>query len=74
MKHRRENHPQNISECRGGDFRNVWVKCWYKHTENTVTNSIQNLDTNIEVNETMKRLFSLVEKYGEHIEYIEKQM
>jgi hypothetical protein len=25
-------------------------------------------------NETMKRLFSLMEKYGERIEYIEKQM
>ena len=34
LKHRRENHPQNISECRDGDFCKFGVKCWYRHTEN----------------------------------------
>ena len=74
MKHRRENHPKNISECRDGDFCKFGVKCWYRHTENSVSYSNQKVETNIEVNETMNRLFSIMEKYGERIEYIEKQM
>ena len=74
MRHRRENHPLNIQECRDGEFCKFGVNCWYSHTENSVYNSNQNLDTNIELNETLKRLFSMMEKYGEQIEYIEKQM
>ena len=74
IKHRRENHPQNISECRDQDFCKFGVKCWYRHTEHSVSNSIQKFGTNIEVNETMNRLFSILEKFGESIEYIEKQI
>ena len=72
MKHRKTKHIEQVPVCRDGTWCNMGERCWYKHSEHEVN------DENKEERETsqnmMKRIFDLMEKYGERIANIENML
>ena len=66
MIHRGKKHIQYVQDCSDGSLCNFDQKCWYTHSNNSVENEIQEPRDNNE--NMMKRLFDIMEKYGERIE------
>ena len=70
MEHRKEEHPQNISDCRenkNGLCRFSEIKCWYKHEKVDIQNEIKSTENP----EIIKRLFNMMEKFAATIELLE---
>ena len=66
MIHRKKEHIQYVQDCRDGRWCKLDQQCWYKHSNNSVENEIQEPKDNNE--NMMKCLFDIMEKYGERIE------
>ena len=69
MKHRKTEHPANVSECKNiqnGSCRFKEEKCWFKHSEIDIFQK--------EHPEIIEKLFSILETFTNRIDSLEKYM
>ena len=69
MKHRKTEHPANVSECKNiqnGCCRFKEEKCWFKHSEIEIFQK--------EHPEIIEKLFSILETFTNRIDSLEKYM
>ena len=74
MKHRKIEHPNNISPCR--DFNSGYCRldaktCWYTHDDKECNPHNENSES---VNSMMNRLFTMMEQFGERMKNLEMQI
>ena len=72
MKHRKTEHPNNISICKtykNGSCNFGKEKCWFKHIDKETS-----VDETDDTNEMITRLFDMMEKFAERFELIENQL
>ena len=72
MKHRKTQHPNNISICKtnnNGACNFGKEKCWFKHVDKET--EVDEIDDNKEM---ITRLFDMMEKFAERFELIENQL
>ena len=70
MKHKKTEHPQNISICKkyeSGYCSFTKENCWYKH-ENKENENVENNP------EMIVRIFDMMERFAERFEMIENQL
>ena len=73
MKHRKNEHPNNISICAKYENDNCHFgddHCWYKHAKQNILNN----DIINDSPEIIHRIFGLMEKFTERFENIETQL
>jgi rubredoxin len=73
MKHRKREHPQNISICKtynNGSCKFGNEKCWYKHIDKQ-SEMEEIIDDSPEI---ITRIFDMMEKFAERFELIENQL
>ena len=70
MHHRKTEHIKYVQACRDSSWCKLGDACWYKHSKHEVNNEIEEQNNQ----NMMKRLFDVIEKYGERIGNIENQL
>ena len=74
MSHRKTEHPNRVKKCKyenNGSCQHGPNFCWYKHTE--IQKNVE-IDENIEPNNTITRLFDIIESFGLRLMSVESYM
>ena len=77
MYHNKENHKNNISECKQSRSGTCWFgdeKCWFNHTSNDENSEKINDKELSENQEIIDKIFSMMENFTKRIMKIEEKM
>ena len=72
MSHRKREHPNKVNQCKNEQNEKCIhgpKSCWYKHTDKHTENN--DINQNDETNDTLKKLFNMMETFAQRLLYIE---